>query len=107
MTVMYLFTRYRFNWNEVDYSIFSTYSMLVGLLGTLLSVGVFSHMLKIDDALIGVMSCMSKILAGFIYAYARTNWQIYLDLSLFRPFYQQDDTDKLGTMIGPSEQWNP
>ncbi|XP_046689252.1 proton-coupled folate transporter-like [Homalodisca vitripennis] len=78
MTVMYLFTRYRFNWNEVDYSIFSTYSMLVGLLGTLLSVGVFSHMLKIDDALIGVMSCMSKILAGFIYAYARTNWQIYL-----------------------------
>lgn len=33
MTVMYLFTRYRFNWNEVDYSIFSTYSMMTNLIG--------------------------------------------------------------------------
>lgn len=33
MVVMYLFTRYRFNWNEVDYSIFSTYSMMTNLVG--------------------------------------------------------------------------
>ncbi|XP_075230658.1 putative peptidoglycan muropeptide transporter SLC46 isoform X2 [Lycorma delicatula] len=78
MTVLYLFTRYRFNWNEVDYSVFSTYSMVTNLIGTLFSVGVFSHMLKIDDALIGVMSCMSKIMAGFVYAFATTTWMIYL-----------------------------
>ena len=42
------------------------------------SVGVFSHMLKIDDALIGVMSSMSKILSSFIYAFAVTDWQLYL-----------------------------
>ncbi|KAK7872175.1 hypothetical protein R5R35_001737 [Gryllus longicercus] len=78
MAVMYLFTRYRFNWNEVDFSIFSTYSMITNLLGTMVSVGVFSHMLKIDDALIGVMSCMSKILSCFVYAFATTDWMIYL-----------------------------
>lgn len=33
MVVMYLFTRYRFNWDEVDFSIFSTYSMCTNLLG--------------------------------------------------------------------------
>jgi len=33
MAVMYLFTRYRFNWNEVDFSIFSTYSMVTNLFG--------------------------------------------------------------------------
>lgn len=44
-------------------------------------MGVFSHLLKIDDALIGVMSCMSKILAGFVYAYAETDFQIYLGKS--------------------------
>lgn len=33
MTVMYLFTRVRFNWNEVDFSIFSTYMMVTNLLG--------------------------------------------------------------------------
>ncbi|XP_055594457.1 tetracycline resistance protein, class A-like [Uranotaenia lowii] len=78
MSVIYLFTRYRFNWSEVEFSFFSTYGVLTGLVGTLFSVGVFSHMLKIDDALIGVMSCMSKILSSFVYAFAATTWQLYL-----------------------------
>ncbi|XP_046744566.1 solute carrier family 46 member 3-like [Diprion similis] len=78
MAVMYLFTRYRFNWNEVQFSMFSTYSMLTNLAGTMVSIGVFSHLLKIDDALVGVMSCMSKILASFVYAFASTDWMIYL-----------------------------
>jgi len=34
--------------------------------------------LKIDDALIGVMSSMSKILAGFVYAFAKTSFVFYL-----------------------------
>lgn len=33
MTVLYLFTRVRFNWNEVDFSLFSTYMMVTNLLG--------------------------------------------------------------------------
>ncbi|XP_058812774.1 tetracycline resistance protein, class A-like [Topomyia yanbarensis] len=78
MSVIYLFTRYRFNWSEVEFSFFSTYGMLTGLIGTIFSVGVFSHLLKIDDALIGVMSCMSKILSSFVYAFAVTTWQLYL-----------------------------
>ncbi|XP_053685300.1 LOW QUALITY PROTEIN: solute carrier family 46 member 3-like [Sabethes cyaneus] len=78
MSVIYLFTRYRFNWSEVEFSFFSTYGMLTGLVGTIFSVGVFSHLLKIDDALIGVMSCMSKILSSFVYAFAITTWQLYL-----------------------------
>ncbi|KAM3966882.1 putative peptidoglycan muropeptide transporter SLC46 [Aphomia sociella] len=78
MSVMYLFTRYRFNWNEVDFSMFSTYAMCTSLLGTLFSVGVFSHLLKFDDAIIGVISCTSKILSGFMYAFATKTWQIYI-----------------------------
>ncbi|KAL1402063.1 hypothetical protein pipiens_006250 [Culex pipiens pipiens] len=78
MSVIYLFTRYRFNWSEVEFSFFSTYGMLTGLIGTIFSVGVFSHLLKIDDALIGVMSSMSKILSSFVYAFAVTTWQLYL-----------------------------
>lgn len=75
---MYLFTRYRFNWDEVDFSIFSTYSMVTNLLGTMVSVGLFSHLLKIDDAMIGVLSCMSKILSSFVYAFATSTWAIYM-----------------------------
>ncbi|XP_012286336.1 uncharacterized protein LOC105702940 [Orussus abietinus] len=78
MAVMYLFVRYRFNWNEVKFSMYSTYSMVTNLIGTTVSVGVFSHILKIDDALVGLMSCTSRILASFVYAFATTDWMIYV-----------------------------
>ena len=48
------------------------------LSGTVISVGLFSHILGVDDAIIGIMSCMSKILSGFLYAFATTTWMIYL-----------------------------
>ncbi|KAG5673159.1 hypothetical protein PVAND_003227 [Polypedilum vanderplanki] len=78
MSVIYLFTRYKFNFSEVEFSIFSTYAMLTSLVGTLFSVGVFSHLLKIDDAIIGVLSSMSKIISSFVYTFASTTWQLYL-----------------------------
>ncbi|KAK2582171.1 hypothetical protein KPH14_004528 [Odynerus spinipes] len=78
MAVLYLYMRYRYNWNEVKFSMWSTYGMVTNLIGTVVSVGVFSHILKIDDALVGIMSCMSKILASFVYAFATTDWMIYL-----------------------------
>lgn len=96
MSVIYLFTRYKFNWSEVEFSFFSTYAMLTSLVGeffpsfsliiscnfsfsgTLFSVGVFSHYLQIDDAIIGVFSSMSKIISSFVYAFATNTWQLYL-----------------------------
>lgn len=71
-TVMYLFVRRQFNWDELDFSLFSTYCVIVNLIGTLLSVGLFSFLLKFDDSVIGMMSCASKIAAGFVYAFATT-----------------------------------
>lgn len=38
MSVFYLFTRFRFNWNEIEFSIFSTYNMMTGLIGMYLPV---------------------------------------------------------------------
>lgn len=78
MSVMYLFTRFKFHWSEIEFSLFSTYSMLVGMVGTLVSIGVFSHLLKFDDAIIGVLSSLSKVLSGFVYAFAATTLQFCL-----------------------------
>lgn len=33
MSVLYLFTRYKFKWSEIEFSLFSTYSTVTGLLG--------------------------------------------------------------------------
>lgn len=49
MSVTYLFTRYKFNWSEVEFSIFSTYSMVLSFIGTLFAVSFLSRKLKIDD----------------------------------------------------------
>ncbi|CAH0388966.1 unnamed protein product [Bemisia tabaci] len=121
MHVSYLFARYRFNWDELDYSIFSTFSMITSLVGTSISVGVFSHLLKIDDSLIGVMSCMSKILAGFIYAYAPTETIYYLgslvDIvngtsfiavrSIISKLVPADELGKVNSIFGVSEALVP
>lgn len=49
--------------------------------GTAISVGIFSHILKIDDAIVGIMSCTSKILASFVYAFATSAWMVYVGQS--------------------------
>lgn len=48
------------------------------IVGCMFSVAVFSHKLKIDDAFIGIISSVSKILASLVSAFAVTEWQFYL-----------------------------
>ncbi|XP_041975984.1 proton-coupled folate transporter-like [Aricia agestis] len=77
-TIMYLFTRYRFNWDEVKYSIWSTYSIVTNLIGTAFSMSLFSNYLKFDDTVLGIISLTSKICASFAYAFARNDLEIYI-----------------------------
>ncbi|XP_053603020.1 probable peptidoglycan muropeptide transporter SLC46 [Plodia interpunctella] len=78
MNVLYLFMRYRFNWNEVQFSMFCTYSIITNLAGTLFSISIFSDFMKLDDTVVGIISCTSKILASFIFAFATTTFEIYM-----------------------------
>ncbi|XP_050665510.1 solute carrier family 46 member 3-like isoform X2 [Leptidea sinapis] len=121
MSVMYLFTRYRFNWNEVDFSMFSTYAMCTSLVGTLFSVGVFSHVLKFDDAVIGIISSTSKILSGFMYAFATKTWHMYLAplieifngtsfiamRSMVSKLVEKDELGKVNSFFGLAEAMMP
>ncbi|CAG9785260.1 unnamed protein product [Diatraea saccharalis] len=76
--VQYLFTRFRFNWDEVQFSIWSTYCIITNLIGTALSMSLFSSYMKLDDTLLGIISCTSKIIGAFAYAFARNDLEIYL-----------------------------
>ncbi|XP_045764916.1 proton-coupled folate transporter-like [Maniola jurtina] len=77
-TILYLFTRYRFNWDEVKFSMWSTYSIVTNLLGTAFSISLFSNYMKLDDTLLGIISITSKIVASFAYSFARNDLEIYL-----------------------------
>ncbi|KAG4072853.1 hypothetical protein HA402_002596 [Bradysia odoriphaga] len=121
MSVFYLFTRYRFNWSEIEFSLFSAYGTVTGLLGTIFAVGVFSHKLKIDDAFIGIMASVSKILSSFIYAFAVTEWQLYLGplveifsgtsftamRSIATKLVEKDELGKVNSLIGAAEALMP
>lgn len=77
-TIIYLYTRFRFNWNEIDYSIFSTVNTFTHLFGTMFSVVIFTKWLKVDDTIVGVISVLSKIVSGLIYTFANTPAVFYI-----------------------------
>ncbi|KAJ2947157.1 hypothetical protein O0L34_g16515 [Tuta absoluta] len=77
-SIFYLFARYRFNWDEVQFSMWTTYCIFTSLIGTLFSISLFSKFLKLDDTILGIISNTSKIVAAFAYAFARTDLEIYL-----------------------------
>lgn len=48
------------------------------ILGVGFSIGVLSHLLKLDDALIGVIACFSKVFAGLVFALAPSEFYFYV-----------------------------
>ncbi|XP_049865726.1 proton-coupled folate transporter-like [Pectinophora gossypiella] len=77
LSIMYIFTRYRFNWDEVKYSIYSTYALVTHSLGTLFSISVFSKRMKVDDSVLGMVSTSSKICGALVLAFARNSVEVY------------------------------
>ncbi|XP_014256394.1 solute carrier family 46 member 3 [Cimex lectularius] len=78
MAVGYLFTRIRFQWNEVDFSLYSTYVIVINLIGTSLGIGLFIHMFKMEDAMLGMVAYTSKLVASIFYAFASTPQIFYI-----------------------------
>ncbi|CAK1603870.1 unnamed protein product [Parnassius mnemosyne] len=78
ISVLYISTRYRFNWDEVKFSIFQTYNFVTHTIGALFSILFFSKYLGWHDALLGIISTVSKILGSFAYCFARSQWVFFL-----------------------------
>ncbi|XP_021202680.2 uncharacterized protein LOC101736655 [Bombyx mori] len=74
--VLYLFVRYRFNWNEMQFSFFQTFNFAATIVGTIFSTVVLSKYLKWHDSLLGIVSTTSKITSSFVYCFA-PNVQIF------------------------------
>ncbi|XP_050421659.1 proton-coupled folate transporter-like isoform X2 [Adelges cooleyi] len=121
MSVMYLSTRMRFNWDEVKYSVFSTYTMAVGFIGTSLSLWIFSHKLQMDDALIAAMACFSKIIGSVVFAFAHNEFMFFMGpvveimhgagsiatRSIFTKLVSPDELGQVCAVLGVSEAFVP
>lgn len=77
LTVIYLFTRLKFLWNAVNFSIFATYQAATSMIGTLFAIGILSHYFKIHDCIVGIVGSISEIGASIIYTFAMTVRDFY------------------------------
>ncbi|XP_041975987.1 proton-coupled folate transporter-like [Aricia agestis] len=77
-SITYIFCRYRFNWDELKYSIYSIYSLTLHTIGTMIAIGLFSKKLKVDDSVLGIMAITSRISGALVWAFAENTMQIYI-----------------------------
>jgi hypothetical protein len=121
MNVQYLFVRYKFGWNEIDYSLFSTFHFVLHFTGTVFSLMFFTKFLKVDDAVLGMISSTSKICATVVYAFAPNSTIFYIGAivealngtsfiamrSIMSKLVPADELGKINSLFGVSEALMP
>ncbi|VVC40199.1 Hypothetical protein CINCED_3A012452 [Cinara cedri] len=105
MSIMYLFLRYKFQWNEVQFSIFNAYQMSIVLLGTIFALAILSHKFRMDDALIGMIASIFDLLAAIAFFMVSQSWQLYMvpPLELFRGAALALTSSIASKCVGPNE----
>ncbi|XP_063839382.1 proton-coupled folate transporter-like [Ostrinia nubilalis] len=121
MSVMYMSTRYRFNWDEVKYSLFQAYNFITHTIGTVFSITVFSKYLQWHDSMLGIISTVSKIAASFVYCFAPNETIFFIGpmveilngtsmlalRSIFSKLVAADEIGKVNSIIGLTETLMP
>lgn len=115
--LVYLYTLLRYSMDLVEFSLYSTYSVIMGLIGTLIAVTIFSKLLKMHDSLIGVISTACKVMSSVLYALAPTKKWFYVGpavdffgnvgvtaiRSLGTKIVEPDEVGKMCSIIGLAE----
>ncbi|XP_050422784.1 proton-coupled folate transporter-like [Adelges cooleyi] len=116
-TITYLYTRVKFNWNEVKYSAFATYSLILDTIGLVFCAFVVNRIFKIGDELLGIISCLSQIVSGLIFATASTEllfyiggllnciitWESTADRSLMTKLVENNELSQVSAVFAISE----
>uniref|UniRef100_A0A1A9WT06 Major facilitator superfamily (MFS) profile domain-containing protein n=1 Tax=Glossina brevipalpis TaxID=37001 RepID=A0A1A9WT06_9MUSC len=71
------FTFLQLNWNGNDYSIYSTFSSALALVGTFIGTTIFSKLCKFSDALLGIISAITTALSRVLFAFAKDSITFY------------------------------
>ncbi|KAJ0174135.1 hypothetical protein K1T71_010281 [Dendrolimus kikuchii] len=71
-SITYLYTLQKYNMSVVVFSLFNTYSILMGTIGTAVAVTIFSKYLKMHDSFLGMIATACKIVSSFVYGLAPT-----------------------------------
>ncbi|CAB3234997.1 unnamed protein product [Arctia plantaginis] len=112
--VLFLYFLNRYHMDVVDFSFFSTYSILMGTAGSAVAVTLFSKKLKMHDSFLGLIATVCKTISGYAYALVPNRDWLYavpvLDFfgnsgaiairSLGTKVVDQDKVGKMCSLIG-------
>ncbi|XP_050352810.1 uncharacterized protein LOC126775092 [Nymphalis io] len=75
--VSYLYAIRKFNFNEVEYSVYGTINIVLGLFGTFFCITVLCKKLHMQDSVIGGIAGVSRIAGCLVFALAPTRAWFY------------------------------
>ncbi|XP_050529021.1 uncharacterized protein LOC126898751 isoform X3 [Daktulosphaira vitifoliae] len=78
ISLIYLFLRNKFNFTDIEYSIFLSYRVLTIIIGTAMVMCIMSRLLEVSDAMIGIIASIFDLASELMFYYASKKWQLYL-----------------------------
>ncbi|XP_045764931.1 proton-coupled folate transporter-like [Maniola jurtina] len=77
-TIRYLFTRFRFNWDALKFSIYNTFHITIHAFATVVAISLFSRRWQWGDPVLGLISNASKIMAAITIGLSRNPSDMYI-----------------------------
>ncbi|KAK9880880.1 hypothetical protein WA026_013208 [Henosepilachna vigintioctopunctata] len=86
-SVNYMFTRFSFGWNTVQYGLFTASKFSMELIGTFITLTIVIKFFRCDESLLGMFGVVSSMAANSIYASAPSPGYFYSGVffGLFTP----------------------
>ncbi|XP_063368984.1 proton-coupled folate transporter-like isoform X2 [Cydia amplana] len=74
----FMYYRKKFNWDDITFGLFLAYRNIVSFLGTMLILTLLKRRLRLSDEAVGVLSCLSYLLATSGLIAARHTYVVFL-----------------------------
>lgn len=85
--VLFMFLREKFRWNLQHYTLFSSATSVVGIIGTFAGVGLLHKLFKITETPLIIVGCLSYLSSALVQGFALLDWQIYLGKYIIAYFH--------------------
>lgn len=81
-SMLFLFVRGKFQWSLRKYTLFTTCTSVIGMVGTVFSTYVLNKVLKIPETVLMLVGLLSMLDGSLLYALASTDWHMYAGKNL-------------------------
>ncbi|XP_027225199.2 probable peptidoglycan muropeptide transporter SLC46 [Penaeus vannamei] len=102
---LFLYTRKKFQWDYLDYTLYSMFTTLVTVFGTCVVLPILSYRLKMEDGMIAFISSSLQIFYGVMVGTAPAAWVLYLAVAVTRitSFAISCSRGALSKLVAPDE----